>query len=67
MTFRVENNKLVRIENGETRVVAPFVVGFRAAVTDAGTVVMTVISQKRNNSNSRIMYQANQIEVSPKN
>lgn len=67
ITFRVENGKLVRVQDGQTRVVAPFTVGFRAALTDAGTVVVTIISQKRNNTNGAITFQANQIEVSPKN
>jgi len=67
ITYGIRNRKLVRIQSGETRVVASFAVAFRAELTDAGTVVCTLVSQKRVNSTGKITYQSNQIEISPKN
>jgi hypothetical protein len=32
-----------------------------------GTVMLTLVTQKRSNATGRVQYQANQIEVSPKN
>ena len=65
--YRVEGNRLVRIEGAQRLVVSPSCAAFRAEVTDAGTVLVTIVTQKRTSETGRVSAQANQIEVGPKN
>ncbi len=65
--FRIANRKLTRTQDGETRVVAPNAIAFTAELTDAGTLTLTLVSQKRVSSTGRVAFRANQIEVAPKN
>ncbi len=65
--YQVANNRLIRTESGQDRVIARHVVGFGAVVTDSGTLLMTLVTQKQSSATGRVQYQANQIEVSPKN
>ena len=67
ITYQVVDHRLVRTESGESQVIARLVVGFSAQVTDAGTLMLTLVTQKQSGSTGRVQYQANQIEVSPKN
>jgi hypothetical protein len=65
--YRVENRHLVRIQGANRRVICPVCIGFQAQVTDAGTLMLTIVSQARATATGRIQADANQIEVSPKN
>lgn len=67
ITYRIRNRKLERVQGGRARVVCPHAVAFRAEVTDVGTVLVTLVTQKRSNSSGKVTYQANQVEVGPKN
>ncbi len=60
-------HQLTRTESGTTVVVARHVVGFQAQLSDAGTVLLTLVTQKQASATGRVKYQANQIEISPKN
>lgn len=66
--YRVINKKLIRTQDGKSTVACPVCVGFRAEISDAGTVIVTIVSQGRTHGNGgRVMAGANQIEVGPKN
>ena len=61
------NRRLVRTQDGVSSVVCPACVGFRAEISDAGTVILTMVSQRRTHSKGRVVAEAEQLEVSPKN
>lgn len=65
--YEVIDDALVRTQNGTSRVVAPFVTGFRAQISDTGTVLVTLVSQKQSRTTGEVVAHANQIEVVPKN
>ena len=66
--YRVSpGNELVRIQDGVTETVAPSVVGFRAELTDAGTLMLTVVTQRRVARTAAVTFHANRLEVLPKN
>ncbi len=65
--YRVVRNRLVRTQSGVAEVVANHCTGFSVDLTDAGTVTVTVVSQKRASATSRVLAEVNQVEVSPKN
>lgn len=69
VTYQVQNGKLMRSQTGlaMNKTVARHVVAFTASFTDMGTIVLTLVTQKQSNATGRVQYQANQIEVSPKN
>jgi hypothetical protein len=67
ITYRVVGSKLVRRQDGQERTVASNVVGFRAELSDVGTVDLTIVSQKQAGRNGNVVYQANQISVMPRN
>lgn len=65
--YRVVGRKLMRTQDGQATVMCPVCVGFQVTITDAGTVLVTIVSQKRAHERGRIVADANQIEISPKN
>lgn len=65
--YEVIDDQLVRTQDGNSRVVAPFVTGFRAALSDTGTVLVTIVTQKQGRVSGEVKFHANQIEVIPKN
>lgn len=65
--YEVIDNSLVRTQDGVQRIVAPFVTGFQAQISDTGTVLVTIVSQKQGRTTGDLKYHANQIEVIPKN
>lgn len=67
ITYRIEGNRLIREQDGRRTVLANDAVGLKVDVTDLGTVAITLVSQKQAGTTGRVQYQANQIEVSPKN
>jgi hypothetical protein len=67
ITYRVVGRRLVRFQDGLETVVCPVCVGFKAELSDAGTVLLTIVSQKRTHAKGRVVAEAAQIEVCPKN
>jgi hypothetical protein len=65
--YRVENRHLVRVQGASKRIVCPTCIGFQVQPTDSGTLLITIVSQTRSHATGRIVADANQIEVSPKN
>ncbi len=65
--YRVDGRRLLRVQDGRTSVVAVGVVGFRAELTDVGSILVTIVSQAATGRTGRVTFQANQIEVMPKN
>jgi hypothetical protein len=55
------------VQDGRRTVISDNAVGLKIDVTDLGTVAITLVSQKQANATGRVQFQANQIEVSPKN
>lgn len=65
--YRVQGRNLVRIENGDTKVISPNTSGFRVEATAANTLMITLITERRSADGKDIARQANQVEVLPKN
>jgi hypothetical protein len=67
ISYYVEDRRLVREQDGLKSVLCNSAVGFQAQLSDLGTVILTVVSQAKAHAKGRLVAEANQIEISPKN
>lgn len=65
--YRVQGRSLVRIQDGVTQTVSRNCTAFFVEQTDAGTVVISIVSERRASATGEITTQSNQYEVRPKN
>jgi hypothetical protein len=67
ITYRVQGRDLVRQQDGRTLIVSRNCSCFFVEQTDAGTIVLSLISQRRAPSTGEVTQQSNQVEIRPKN
>jgi hypothetical protein len=65
--YRTIGRRLVRIQDGKTQTVTSNCSCFYVEQTDAGTIVITIVSERRAPTANAVTRHSNQIEVRPKN